>query len=181
MKYVSKITQNFNLLIEYSFCLGKSWHSTMVKEIPNTSLLVSLFHDGYEAAAMQIFDVSRRDKARLVFSSKEFHRRRRFVFIDLLDCFDANALLKYLFIEFVRSHSSSSSDIGLEDVAYNPRRNLLAAFQIREKIAYHLSALILPHQKLMFLLRNFTAKQNGTLKIGLQHVSDNFDMIYIQN
>ena len=42
-----------------------------MREIPNTSLLVSLFHSPYTSANMKVFDISRKEKPREVYSFEE--------------------------------------------------------------------------------------------------------------
>ena len=51
------------------FCKGYWW--SHVREIPVTTLLVSLHHSYEKCARMEIFDVSKKEQAKKVFSSDE--------------------------------------------------------------------------------------------------------------
>ena len=48
---------------------GESW--THVKEIPNTKLLVSLYHNCYKSTNMEIFDISKKDQPKKIYSLGE--------------------------------------------------------------------------------------------------------------
>ena len=45
--------------------------STHVKEIPNTTLLMSLHHNYEESAKLEIFDISRKDQINKIYSFEE--------------------------------------------------------------------------------------------------------------
>ena len=49
--------------------LGDSW--THVKEIPNTELVVSLHHNYEESANMSVFDISKKDQIKEIYSLGE--------------------------------------------------------------------------------------------------------------
>ena len=49
--------------------LGDSW--TRVKEIPNTELVVSLHHNYDESANMSVFDISKKDQIKEIYSLGE--------------------------------------------------------------------------------------------------------------
>ena len=99
--------------------LDYSW--THVKEIANTKLLVSLYHNRTESANMAVFDLSKQGQVNEIYSLGEVSGR-------ILTCF-------YLLRE-----NNSIFPLGPDagDVTYNSRRGILGAISVEDQIAYHL-------------------------------------------
>ena len=91
-----------------------SW--THVKEIASTRLLVSVQHDYYKSANVEVFDVSWKGQARKVYSFVKVSGGKFLVKIHLL-------------IILVT---------GGGDVTYNPRRRILGAIPVGGEVSYHL-------------------------------------------
>ena len=87
-----------------------------MKEIANTGLLVSVNHNERYSSNLEVFDVSRKEQVRKIYSFEEVS--------------GCNIIVKnHLIIILVT---------GVGDVTYNPRRNILGAIPVRRKVAYHL-------------------------------------------
>ena len=88
-----------------------SWNH--VKEIANTRLLCASVHHCYNGSAnLQVFDVSRKAKARKIYSFEQIPGSRVIVKIHLI-------------IILVTGHG---------DVTYNPRRSILGAISVGRNI-----------------------------------------------
>ena len=89
-----------------------------VKEIANPGLRVSINHCSSVSANLEVFDVSRKEQVRKIYSFEEVSGGR--------------IILKICLI------ISPLWGTGTGDVAYNPLRSILGAIPIKGKIAYHL-------------------------------------------
>lgn len=88
----------------------------IIKEIPNTSLLVAFQIDSYfRAAKLDIFDTFQPEKMRTIYSFEEVR--------------GGNNLFSFFLF---------SIEISGYDVTYNSRRGLLGAIHCGPKIAYHI-------------------------------------------
>ena len=90
---------------------------THLKEIPNTKLLVSLFHWG-TSANFEVFDISQQEQPKKIYAFEGVKGGISTLSIDLI------------------SLSVTETEPG--DVTYNSRRNLLGAIPSGGQIAYHL-------------------------------------------
>ena len=116
----SRKTQLFNYLrLICCNILGDS--RTLLKEIPNTKLLVSLHQNYYASANMVVFDISKKDQIKETYSLGEVSGGRIIIFLLYL-------LNNYLF----------SLGTGYGDITYNSRRGILGAVPLYGKISYHL-------------------------------------------
>lgn len=89
-----------------------------MKEIQDTKLLVSLPHNTDKSANMAVFDISQQGKVNEIYSLGEVK----------------GSILNF----FLSIIIFSSLGTGCGDVTYNPRRGILGAIPVSEKIAYHL-------------------------------------------
>ncbi len=64
-----QINMRFSDSLSDYHILGNSW--THAKEIPNTKLLVSLHHNFYDSANMEIVDISKKGRANKIYSLGE--------------------------------------------------------------------------------------------------------------
>ena len=92
-----------------------------MKEIPNTKLLVSLHHYPHKAVNMSVFDISKKDKIKEIYSLGEVSGERIIIcYLHLLN----NCIFSLV--------------SGPGDITYNSRRSILGAAPLRGKISYHL-------------------------------------------
>ena len=91
-----------------------------MKEIPNTKLLVSLHHEYNESANMAIFDISKKNQTKEIYSLGEVSGGIIIFYLHLLN--------NFIF----------SLDTGFGDITYNSRRGILGAVPLNKKISYHL-------------------------------------------
>ena len=92
-----------------------------MKEIPSTKLLVSLHHSYYRSANMAVFDISKKDQIKEIYSLGEVSGERIIIFyLPLLN--------NYIF----------SLATGHVDITYNSRRGIIGAVPLYGKISYHL-------------------------------------------
>ena len=91
-----------------------------MKEIPNTKLLVSLHHNYKESANMAVFDISKNDQIKEIYSLGEVSGGR---IIILPSCLN---------------HCIFFLDTGFGDITYNSRRSIFGAVPLDKKISYHL-------------------------------------------
>ena len=95
-----------------------------MKEIPNTKLLVSLHHnhdESEDSANMAVFDISKKDQIKEIYSLGEVSGGCIIIF------------LLYLLNNYIFSLAT-----GYGDIAYNSRRGILGAIPLHETISYHL-------------------------------------------
>lgn len=92
---------------------------THLKELANTSLLVSLHHSCYQSANLEVFDISQKGSPRKVYAFEE-------------------VLGSILLILFSSKMKHWLSAIGHGDVTFNPRRNILGAICVGGEVTYHL-------------------------------------------
>ena len=64
-----KFNSSTILGLKCGILLGDCW--THVKEIPNTKLLVSLYHYSNDAVNMAVFDISKKDQIKEIYSLGE--------------------------------------------------------------------------------------------------------------
>ena len=88
-----------------------------LKEIIGTNLLISLQNRWDTSANMKIFDISMKEKAKEIYAFEE-----------TLGC-------KCQIQSVLTVHNDR---YWIWDLTYNPRRNILGALSVRDKIAYHL-------------------------------------------
>ena len=90
-----------------------------MKEIANTGLLVNIHQHCFESANLEVFDISRKRKAKRIYSFEEVQGSK--------------------FI-FKISHNHNLSLLVTSDMAltYNSRRGFLGAIPVKGEIAYHL-------------------------------------------
>mgnify|MGYP000947881788 CR=1 FL=1 len=93
-----------------------------MKELPNTKLLVSLHHNSEKSANMSVFDISKKDQIKEVYSLGEVSRGR---------------INNYFYLHFSNNYIFSL-ELGCGDITYNSRRSILGAVPIISKISYHL-------------------------------------------
>ena len=62
-RFVNTFNHRTDSEIEYSW--------THVKEIPNTNLLVSLHHNAWESASMEVFEISKEEWVKKIYSLGE--------------------------------------------------------------------------------------------------------------
>ena len=91
-----------------------------MKEIPNTKLLVSLHHNPAKSANIAVFDISKNDQIREIYSLGEVS--------GCIIIFYLRRLKNYIF----------SQGTGYGDITYNSRRGILGAIPLDQKISYHL-------------------------------------------
>lgn len=89
-----------------------------MKEIPNTKLLVSLYHHRSRSTNLEIFDISKKEQAVKIYSLEEVVGSN-IPFNDSMNCIIAVVT-------------------GYGDVTTNMRRSILGAISLQDKIAYHL-------------------------------------------
>ena len=92
-----------------------------MKEILNTKLLVSLHHNNNESANIAVFDISKKDQIKEIYSLGELSRERIINFHLLL-----------------LNNNIFSLGTGDGDITYNSRRGMLGAIPAYGKISYHL-------------------------------------------
>ena len=92
-----------------------------MKEIPNTKLLVSLNHAFDKSANMSVFDISKNNQIKEIFSLDEVSGA---CIIIMLPSFLNNCIF--------------SLGTGYGDITYNSRRGILGAIPLEKKISYHL-------------------------------------------
>ena len=92
-----------------------------MKEIPNTKLLVSLHHNCDKLANMAVFDMSKNDQIKEIYSLGE-------VSGGSINYFLPSCLNNWIF----------SLGTGYGDITYNSRRSILGAVPVDQKISYHL-------------------------------------------
>ena len=98
--------------------LGIHW--THVKEIPNTNLLVSLNHIKHYSANMSVYDISKADQIKEVYSLGEVSGKCIIIFFTFV-CWIIFSLAT-----------------GDGDITYNSRRGILGAIPLEKEISYHL-------------------------------------------
>ena len=109
----------------------------LLKEIPNTKLLVSVNHNYNNSANLEIYDLSQKKK-RKIYSFEEVRGCNNL--IDLVSNHSTLLDLQPLFfIHMVLNELLSSPLVtGNGDVTFNSRRRLLGAIPLGELAAYHL-------------------------------------------
>lgn len=60
--------QIFQIILNLMMIIMIAYSWTHVKEIPNTTLLVSLHHDWLQGANLGIFDISKKDRINRIYS-----------------------------------------------------------------------------------------------------------------
>ena len=88
-----------------------------MKEIANTRLLVSVQHCYDTSANLEVFDVSRKERVKKIYSNEE--------------------VLGSITIIKSMSELYPRLGTGYGDVAYNPRRSVLSAIPVGREITYH--------------------------------------------
>ena len=71
----------FQIMLRLICCNILDGSRTYVKEIPNTKLLVSLHHDWEKSANMAIFDISKKDQIKEIYSLGEVSGKRIIIFL----------------------------------------------------------------------------------------------------
>ena len=91
-----------------------------MKEISNTKLLVSLHHNWEKSANMAVFDISKKDQIKEIYSLGEL---------------SGGIIIFYL---HVSNNCIFSLETGCGDITYNSRRGILGAVPLDNTISYHL-------------------------------------------
>ena len=97
-----------------------------MKEIPNTKLLVSLHYNHDRSANMSVFDISKKDQIKEIYSLGEVSGGT--IIGGIIIFYYLRLLNNYIF--------SLGTKYG--DIAYNSRRGIFGAVSLYGEISYHL-------------------------------------------